>query len=238
MPVVVGEGGERRLGDRADPELEGGAVVHQVGDVAADRLLDLGELLGGLLVDRVVDLDQVVDLLDVDERVAVGPRHPRVDLGDDRPRDLDRRVGHVDRDAQRAVAVLVRGRDVDEGDVDGEQAGAEERRHLGEEDREVVGPTLLHRLARVLSHEEGVDAEAPLHARGGVRRLPLGVERHDLDHRQLGGPGGHRLDEPSGRGRDALDEDAVARLDDADGLLGGDVSDHALDGSSWRVKAT
>ena len=52
--------------------------------MAADGLLDGPDLGRRQLEHLVVGLHDVVQLRDVDERVAVGARHVRVDLGDDR----------------------------------------------------------------------------------------------------------------------------------------------------------
>ena len=67
-----------------------------------------------------------VDLGDVDEGVAVGARHLGVDLGDHGLRDLRRRLGVVDGDAERAEPVLVRRRHLDEHHVRRQVALAEE----------------------------------------------------------------------------------------------------------------
>ena len=62
-------------GDGADAELQAGAVLDQLGAVAADGLLRLGDGWGRHLGDGVVHLDEEVDVVLVDDAVAVGARH-------------------------------------------------------------------------------------------------------------------------------------------------------------------
>jgi len=225
-PLVVGEREQGGVGDGADAGLDRGPVVHQLGAVTADRLLLLGERLLGQLEDGLVHLDEVVDLVHVDEAVAVRPRHARVHLGDDDLRGLHRRDRGVDADAERAVAVLVRRGDVHERDVERQDGLAEQPRDLGEEDRHVVAAPLLDRLAGGRSHEDGVHAEA-LGELG--RRVPRGThlaEAQDLDDPELGRAIGHGLEQdPRARGH-AVDVHAVAGADDGDRLGGGREASH------------
>ena len=74
--------------------------------------LDLGQLVVGRLVDGLVHLHHEVDRVEVDEAVAVRPRHPRVHLGDHGARGLDRRPRDVHGDPERAEAVAIRRGDV------------------------------------------------------------------------------------------------------------------------------
>ena len=153
---------------------------------------------------------------------------------DDGAGGLDRGAGGVDRDAQRAEPVPVGGRDLDQGDVEREQARPEELGHLREEDRKVVGTPVLDRLAEVRPDEDGVHPEAPGDGGGGVGGVPLGVELDDLHDPELACARRHGLDEAAGRGGDAVDEDPVAGLDGVDGL-GGRNFTHAVD-LPWRAK--
>ena len=81
---------DHRVGDAADAHLEGGAVLHERGDVLADgRSSRSGPSPVGLvgegvcrLDERLVHRDEDVEVVDVHEAVAQGPRHLRVDLGD------------------------------------------------------------------------------------------------------------------------------------------------------------
>ena len=114
--------GRRR--DRADPELERRAVRDELGDVLADPPLDVADRRAGVLVRRDVDLDGEVDVVDVDEAVAERPRHRPVELDDDRLRGPDGGVHRLDARAERAEAVRVGRRGVDEHDVERQRAGS------------------------------------------------------------------------------------------------------------------
>ena len=157
-------------------------VRHQLGDVLADRPLDVTDrrlararaAAGRPRPPRSISLD-------VDERVAERARHRRVELGDDRSCGARRGQRRVDARAERAVAVRVRRRDVDEHRVERKDPGAEQLGHVRQEDRDVVGSPVVDRRARVGTDEERAVAEARGHLRRQVRRGTLGVE---VDHRR------------------------------------------------------
>ena len=122
-----------------------------------------------------------VDVVDVDEAVAERPRHRPVELDDDRLRGPDRRVHRLDARPERAEPVGVgRGR-VDEHDVERQGAALEQPRHVGQEDRHVVGPALVDRGARVRPDEQRAMPEVPGHLRREVRPGTLGMEVDDAD---------------------------------------------------------
>ena len=85
------------------------------------------------LRDRVVPLHAELDVVDVDEPVPVGAGHVAVHLGDHGARGLDRGAGGVDRDAERAEAVPVGRRDLDERHVERQEART--RKSLGTSER-------------------------------------------------------------------------------------------------------
>ena len=145
----------------------------------ADGLFDGADLRRLQLDDVLLALDDEVDLADVDERVAVGARHLRVDLRDDRLGDLRGRLGVVDRDAERAEAVLVGRRDLDQHDVGRQVALAEQLGDLVEEDGDVVAAAVLDGLARA-----GADEQRLVEERVGVlglRVLALAHGDHVVD---------------------------------------------------------
>ena len=73
---------------------------------------------GGVGVQRPVGVHERGEPIDVDQRVAVRARHPLVDLGDDEARRVRRGQRGVDRRAQRAVAVAVGRRQLEQRDVE------------------------------------------------------------------------------------------------------------------------
>jgi len=202
------------VGDAADAELQAGAVLDQTRDVPADGLFDRADVRRLQLDDRLLALDDDVDLGHVDERVAMGARHVRVDLRDHRLCDLGGRLGVVDRDAERTEAMLVGWGDVDQGHVGGQVALAEQLGDLAEEHGDVVAAPVLYRLPRAGADEERLVEERARHLR--LRVLPLAHGDHmvDLDVLQLGSAGDERVDEVERLATGVGEHDAVPRLDD------------------------
>ena len=155
--------------DGADPELEGGAVGNELGDKRADAPLDHADRRLMELIRRLVGLHREVDLVDMDEAVAEGPRHRPVELDDDRPGGSDRGMHRLDRCPERAEAVLVRRRGIDEGHIERKRAGPKEARNIRQEHGHVVRSAVVHRHSCVWPDEQGAVAE-----RSKQRRAPGG----------------------------------------------------------------
>mmetsp|Transcript_9493 Transcript_9493/g.35541 ORF Transcript_9493/g.35541 Transcript_9493/m.35541 type:complete len:381 (+) Transcript_9493:438-1580(+) len=189
--LMVLQGKQCRIRNDADPRLDRGAILHKRRDVGANLVVNVQDLGGRVMVDRVVHFHGRFDEAHVDEGVAVGPRHVRVDLRDDGTGLLAGRHCHVHAGAQAAVAVLL------------------------------VRAPGRHRFANVGAHEEGVGSEADFRLGGDERILALGVDTDDLHVRQRGmRPARQRFDQ-MGRGHGgAVNEDRVAALDHLDGLIG------------------
>ena len=134
-----------RAWDGPNAELQCGLIGHQVRDQATDASLYLGNLGERAAIGRLLDLHALVDSADVNEAVAVGAGHARVDLRDDEPCAFDRGERHVDRCAQRAEAMRVRRRHVDERDVDGNLSPSKKPGDIGQEHRNVLGAPLVDR---------------------------------------------------------------------------------------------
>ena len=188
---------------------------------AADALGDLPRDLIGILEQRLVVLDQVVDVRDVDEGVAMHPGHQAVDLGDDHLGRLHRRLHDVDADAEADVAVPVGGRDLYQRDVHRDDAAVEEPRDLAQEDGRVVGRAGVDLLPGVVADEEAVVPEVALEALVGVGRDPQGPDVEDLGVVEGAGV---RLDVLDQRPHQVLrlttggaDEDAIAAPDALEG---------------------
>ena len=90
------EGLGHGVGDGADAELDGRAVLHQGGDVLADGAVHVGQGAGVEGVDGVCLFDDVVDVVNGNLGVAVDGGGQGVDAGDDD-------VGHVDGASVRAA---------------------------------------------------------------------------------------------------------------------------------------
>ncbi len=217
--VAVGEGLHHRVGDAADARLQRGAVGDEARHVAADGPGHLVELAVLELRQRAVHRDQVVDVVHVEEGVAQGPGHLRVDLGDDEVGGLHPGADHVHRDPEAHVAVAVRGRDLDQRHVDAHPPAADELGDLREEDGHEVGPALLHRLPDVGADEERGVPEAPLQPRGHVGRRPQGEEVDDLVVGEVAPEGDQALHQAPGHRGPGADEDPPPPGHGLDGLL-------------------
>ena len=79
----VHQQGQYRIGDSADAGLQNRAIFNQAGNVARDCDLQVGDhrLLQG--AQRPRRLDESIDIVDMNEAVAVGARHVVVDLRHD-----------------------------------------------------------------------------------------------------------------------------------------------------------
>ena len=77
------QGVRHGIGNGADTQLDGGAILHQVGYVAADGPVGVGELRVGQDGEATVAFHNGVDLADVDGGVTEGAGDPGADLKDD-----------------------------------------------------------------------------------------------------------------------------------------------------------
>ena len=121
-----------------EPDLQRRAIVDDGGDVAGDHLGGLTGWRMAVLRHRRVDAHQGVEAVEMDEALAVGARHRRVDLGDDVPRDAEYRGGQIHGDAQADEAARVRRGDLEQGDIDRQPARRQQLRHLLQANRHVL----------------------------------------------------------------------------------------------------
>ena len=232
---VARERGQHGVGDPAHADLQRRPVGDQFGDVVADPAFDVGGGRRGHFDQRVVDLDGRGDAREVDHGVAVGERHGRVDLRDDCPGAFHGRNGQVGRDAERAVALLVGAREVEDCHVDGQRPVAEQPWDFAQEGRGRLSVALGQPAADVIGHEQAVDQERILvfgAAIGGVCP-PDGESGVERDIGELGGTVGHGTDEYFGDRGAALNVDAAVRADELYGF-GGCRESHRLIGGFAR----
>ena len=215
-------------GIAADPELDGGAVRHEVGDELADSALHVAELGDRVLVRGGVDLYRKVDVVNVDEALAECARYRPVELDDHGPGGADRGVHRLDRDAEGAEAVGVGWRRIDEDRIERKRSRIEEPRHVRQEYRHVVCAALVHGCARIGSDEQGAVAEVAGHLGREVRPGSLDVEMDDTDVMEFRRSFDERI-EQDGRGRrGTVDVHLVPGSDRIDGLLGADSSHEVI----------
>ena len=148
------------VGDRADAHLERRAVVDQFGAVAGDGMLRLAERGRVMFGERRVGFDGKVDIADMDQTVAVGAGHLRVDLGDDGLGRLHGGACRIHGDAQRAIAVAVGRRNLDQRRVQRQDAPAEQPRHFAQKHGDIVGIALVDRGPHIWPDEKHVGVKA------------------------------------------------------------------------------
>jgi len=139
---------------RSNAHLEGGAVLDELGRMVPYRLLLFARRWGSDLRQGLVVLDQPIELVDMDEAVAVYPWHVTVDLSDHDLRGVYSRSGHVDRDAEAAIATPIRRRHLNEGDVERPAPRTEQLRDLGEKARQVIDAIPIELVAHVVADEQ------------------------------------------------------------------------------------
>ena len=99
---------------------------------------------------------------EVDKAVAQRTWHIGVDFGNDDAGGIGSGFGCANFDAKATKAVFVGGRNGDEGNVDGQNAVAEEAGDFGEEDGGKVGASLLNGRSHIMPNKQRIDPKALL----------------------------------------------------------------------------
>ena len=172
--LLDGEVGDNGVGDPPVAHLDRIAVLDKPGDVFADTLGDFRVGRRVVFQQRFVVVHKKVDIIDVNERVAVHPGHVRVDLGHDHAGHLGGGLHDIHADSETHVAVLIGKRGLDERHIHPVKAPAEEARHLGEKNWRVVGKPRVHGPAGAVADEEGVVPEIGLEFLVGIGGHPEG----------------------------------------------------------------
>ena len=142
-----------------------------------------------------------IDVPQVDEAVAMGPRHFRVDVGDNASGHIAGRLAGLDGDAQGAVAVTVRGGDLNQGRVNAGVTAPEQLGNFGEKNRHIVGAALVDQVSGHLAGEKAAVAQVPVQGRIRQRLRMLQVQLHDGHVLQRPGMYRQGLQQHRGRGR-------------------------------------
>ena len=124
---------EHGLRNAPDAEFDGGAVLHQRGDVFGNLPGRLGDFGRSALPESASSHGTSTSMsYDVDEAIAQRARHVRVDLRDDERGVFGGAFDDVHRHAEAAHAVLVRRRDLDQGHVQRQLAAESNRRGMSD----------------------------------------------------------------------------------------------------------
>ena len=133
--AVAREGGEDRVGQGADPGLQGGSVLDQFADPARDLALDVARLARLHHQGRRRAGHEEVEVVGV-EQARAGPRRVLVDFADHHPGALQRGREVLVGEAEAEAAFVVGGRDLKQDDVDRQPSRGEEARVVGVVDRQ------------------------------------------------------------------------------------------------------
>ncbi len=157
--------------------MHGGPVVHEPGYVASDGPVRFAQRGFAHFEQRLLLVDQVIHVAQVDEAVAEGDGHGRIHLGNDRPGGLHRFLGYVHGDAEAHVPVFIRRRDLDQGRVDLQSPIVEQTGNIGNENGNILGAAFPDRLpGPPAGHKEGLDPETMAQTGGGIPGVANGED--------------------------------------------------------------
>jgi len=179
----IGQIGENGIGNLADSRLNGGFIVDQIGNQPSDGL---GDVIRRLLFEfqkRRVVFHKRGNLAHMDKTVAQRPRHVRIHLRHHIPGHGSRRLGDVHGNPQADIAVHVRRRDCNEGDINGHGSPLHQQGNFGKENGRVVGVPFLDGRAGVRADEERV---VPEMLRVDFRRVVGEPQIQKVDHFHIG----------------------------------------------------
>ncbi|GBD10353.1 hypothetical protein HRbin22_02625 [Candidatus Thermoflexus japonica] len=219
---VVRQGTKHGIRDRPDPGLQGGAIRDHGGDVFRDAPGDF-RLLGHVdLRKRIRYGHDGGEPGDVDEAIAQGSGHVFIHLGDHDAGGMGRRLGDPHLHPEGAEPMLIRGRDLDQGGIQGKAAAAEQARDLRKEAWGEIRAAFLDRPPDVITDKKGIHTDVPLHPGGDVIRRAHREDLHDLHVLQVGGVFHQGRQQPLGNTTVPGEEDPHPESDvAADRLLSG-----------------
>ena len=100
-----------------------------------------------------------MDILDVNETVAVNARHGFINLGNDNRGLFRCRFDDVHADTEAQITVIVRKRCLNQGNIDTDSTAIEQCRDIRQGNGCIVCRSLIDRISRVVSNEKGVMPE-------------------------------------------------------------------------------
>src|SRR3989442_1570786 len=126
----------------ADTKLQRRPILDQIRYMPAYLPLHLVGRLLPHLMQGPIPVHRVIKLGQMHEAIAVGPGYLRIHEGDDLAGIIDRLTCRIDGRAEGAIAMLVRGRDLNERHIDGPgSAWHEEFGNSGQKRRRITGTT-------------------------------------------------------------------------------------------------
>ena len=215
--LFVEQVGHDRIRQPPVTDLDGIAVLNEAGHVVADPLCRFIERNGRKLQEGFVMADDEIDILDVDEPVAMNTGHVGVHLCDDHGCLVRGGFDHIHADSETQISVLIGKRSLDKRHIDLYRTAFDQGRHVGKGDGGVVGQSLVYGAAGVVSDKERVETEIALEFWIGIRRYAEGIDMDDLRVEKCLGVGfnviDHRTDKVLGFTAPRGDEDMIATAD-------------------------
>jgi hypothetical protein len=120
-----------------------------------------------------------MDIPNIDKPVTVGPGHERVDMRNNPSGDITGGLAGFDGYPQGAIAMAIRGRDLDQRRIDTLLALAKELGDLREKHRHIVSASLIDQLAGFPACKETAMAKMTLEALVGNLFRVLKVQLHE-----------------------------------------------------------
>ena len=165
-------------------------------------------------------LDKGIDVVDVNEAVAIGARHVVVDLRDHVFGAFRGGQGGVDAYAEAAESVGIGRGDFDQGHVNGHGPALKQSLDFAQVNRGVVGAAVVDGVAHVGADKDGVVPEVPRHFRGDVGRAAHGHHVHDFHVVYFRAAAHERLDQRLWLGAAGLDVNSHPRLHAPERVIG------------------
>ena len=202
--------------DTAQADLKCGAVIDEPGDVAGNLRGRLADRIVKVLHHRRLDRHETGDPASRNPAVTSRARHRRVHPGDNGACGQGGGLRHVDRNPQAAGAVRIWRGNLDHRHIERNLPVAEQLRDIGKRQRQVVHPTRLTESADVAPY---VEDPVPVPRARRIAGADTIGEEMDQDHPGSAQPF-QRLDQASGSGTRAAEEDLVAGADNGHRLFG------------------
>ena len=217
--LAIHEHGEHGVGNAADASLEHGAVFDQVGDVARDGGLRLGDLGALHFGQRTRGFDQHIQVADVNKAVTEGARHLIVHLGDHEAGTVGGGQGGIHAHTIAAEPVRIGRGDLNQRNIERHGVRNEQLLDLAQVDWGVIGAAVVNGFADIGADKDRVMAKVSRHLRGDVRSRAHGEHVDDLDAFHIRTALHQRFDKSFRFGATGLDVNSHARLHIKQGLL-------------------
>ena len=175
--------------DAAEVDLQRGAVLDDLGDVARNLLRDIVDRRMAVFGHFALDWDKTSDALNGDQRIPVRARHAWVDFGDDRGSHAQYRHHDIDRYAEAHPAMFVWRSNLHHCDIRAYAPVGDQFGDLHERDWNVFGGARAHERRHVRTDKESPMPKARFIGSAALRE----TGREEMKQFDVGGTGSPRL---------------------------------------------